>query len=187
MLSTLLEGQLSRCLGCASLPHSQVLTVPNLICCVKYQTFESASIQFTKCKEGPERMVLAGHSMRYWLFSVMKGLRWQYHELKAFEEKKTSGIVINLPPFQLGLTAVTIAAWTMHENEIYRWMFLSPWWICQTLLGRENWDLLNGMGQSCCRPEGDQKRSVRRKILGIFFAPHFGCSTTGNFRAKLQF
>ena len=27
----------------------------------------------------------------------------------------------------------------------------------------------------------------RRKILGIFFAPHFGCSTTGNFRAKLQF
>ena len=25
------------------------------------------------------------------------------------------------------------------------------------------------------------------KILGIFFAPHFGCSTTGNFRAKLQF
>ena len=27
----------------------------------------------------------------------------------------------------------------------------------------------------------------RRKILGIFFALHFGCSTTGNFRAKLQY
>ena len=76
---------------------------------------------------------------------------------------------MNLPPFQLGLTAVTIAAWTLHENEIYRWMFLSPWWICQTLLGRENWDLLNGMGQSCCRPEGDQKRSDRgEKFLGYF-------------------
>ena len=43
------------------------------------------------------------------------------------------------------------------------------------------------LSQSCCRPEGDQKRSERGKILGIFFAPHFGCSTTGNFRAKLQF
>ena len=76
---------------------------------------------------------------------------------------------MNLPPFQLGLTAITIAAWTLHENEIYRWMFLSPWWICQTLLGRENWDLLNGMGQSCCRPEGDQKRSDRgEKFLGYF-------------------
>ena len=85
VLSTILEGQLSRCLGCESLPHSQVLTVSNLICCVKYQTFESASIQFTKCKGGPERRVVAGHNMRYWLFFVMKGLRWQYHELKAFE------------------------------------------------------------------------------------------------------
>ena len=48
-------------------------------------------------------------------------------------------------------------------------MFLSPWWICRTLLGRENWDLLNGMGQSCCRPEGDQKRSDRgEKFLGYF-------------------
>ena len=65
VLSTILEGQLSRCLGCESLPHSQVLTVPNLICWVKYQTFESASIQFTKCKEGPERRVVAGHNMRY--------------------------------------------------------------------------------------------------------------------------
>ena len=43
------------------------------------------------------------------------------------------------------------------------------------------------LSQSCCRPEVDQKRSDRWKILGIFFAPHFSCSTTGNFRAKLQF
>ena len=58
----------------------------------------------------------------------------------------------------------------------------SPWWHKGSIWNHfqiEQKQLLTGG-----RPE---EVWLRRKILGIFFVPHFGCSTTGIFREKLQF
>ena len=80
-----------------------------------------------------------------------------------------------------------------NEKRLNRWMCF----VCQillvvgqTLLGRENWDLLNGWDHFQIEPKqlltGGRPEEVwpRRKILPIFFVPHFGCSTTANFSWK---